>query len=54
MNAIINFIDRLNQYIGLSVSHLYAICAGVTAYEVVMRYFFNAPTQWACPVEASF
>jgi TRAP-type mannitol/chloroaromatic compound transport system permease small subunit len=47
MNAIIRAVDRLNQFIGLSVTHLYLICVVITIYEVVMRYFFNAPTQWA-------
>jgi TRAP-type mannitol/chloroaromatic compound transport system permease small subunit len=50
MNAVIRAVDRLNQYIGLSVSHLYMICAAITVYEVAMRYFFNAPTQWAFEV----
>jgi TRAP-type mannitol/chloroaromatic compound transport system permease small subunit len=50
MNALIRAVDRLNQYIGLSVCHLYLICAAVTVYEVAMRYFFNAPTQWAFEV----
>lgn len=50
MNALIRAVDRLNQYVGLSVSHLYMICAAVTVYEVAMRYFFNAPTQWAFEV----
>lgn len=50
MNAFIRAVDRLNQYVGLSVCHLYMICAAVTVYEVAMRYFFNAPTQWAFEV----
>lgn len=50
MNALLRAVDRLNQYVGLSVSHLYMICASVTVYEVAMRYFFNAPTQWAFEV----
>jgi TRAP-type mannitol/chloroaromatic compound transport system permease small subunit len=50
MNALVRAVDRLNQYVGLSVSHLYMICAAVTVYEVAMRYFFNAPTQWAFEV----
>lgn len=50
MQALFRAVDRLNQFIGLSVSHLYLICAAITAYEVVMRYFFNAPTQWAFEV----
>ncbi len=50
MNAFVRAIDRMNQFIGLSVSHFYLICAAITAYEVVMRYFFNQPTQWAFEV----
>ncbi len=50
MNALLRAVDRLNQYIGLSVTHLYMICAAITVYEVAMRYFFNAPTQWAFEV----
>lgn len=50
MHALVRAVDRLNQYVGLSVSHLYMICAAVTVYEVAMRYFFNAPTQWAFEV----
>ena len=50
MNALLRAVDRLNQYVGLSVSHLYMICAAITVYEVAARYFFNAPTQWAFEV----
>lgn len=50
MNALLRAVDRLNQYVGLSVSHLYMISAAITVYEVAMRYFFNAPTQWAFEV----
>ena len=50
MNALLRAVDRLNQFIGLSVCHLYMICATVTVYEVAMRYFFNSPTQWAFEV----
>lgn len=50
MRKILHAVDRLNQFIGLSVSHLYLICAAVTTYEVAMRYFFNRPTQWAFEV----
>ncbi len=50
MNAIIRAVDRLNQFIGLSVAHLYLICVAITIYEVAMRYLFNSPTQWAFEV----
>lgn len=50
MNALLRAVDRLNQYVGLSVANLYMVCAAVTVYEVAMRYFFNSPTQWAFEV----
>ena len=50
MQGLFRVVDRINQFVGLSVSHLYLICATITAYEVCMRYFFNAPTQWAFEV----
>lgn len=50
MNSLLRAVDRLNQYIGLSVCHLYMVCAVITVYEVAMRYFFNAPTLWAFEV----
>ena len=50
MNTIIRAVDRFNQFIGLSVSHLYLICVAITIYEVAMRYLFNSPTQWAFEV----
>lgn len=50
MNVLLRAVDRVNQFVGLSVTHLYLICAAITVYEVAMRYFFNAPTQWAFEV----
>jgi TRAP-type mannitol/chloroaromatic compound transport system permease small subunit len=50
MNLLLRAVDRVNQFVGLSVTHLYLICAAITVYEVAMRYFFNAPTQWAFEV----
>ena len=40
-------IDRFNRFTGEGVSYLYLVAVVVTAYEVVMRYLFNAPTTWA-------
>lgn len=45
-----NPIDHGSHFSGLAVSQLYLLCAAVTLYEVVMRYLFNAPTQWAFEV----
>ncbi|MCA8928144.1 MAG: TRAP transporter small permease [Alphaproteobacteria bacterium] len=47
MFGLLNAMDRLSQFLGLSVAHFYLVCAIITAYEVVMRYFFDAPTLWA-------
>ncbi len=40
-------IDRLNRRLGEGLAWLYLLAVFVTAYEVVMRYLFNAPTDWA-------
>lgn len=50
MSGFLRGIDRLNQFLGLSAAHFYLVCALITAYEVIMRYFFNAPTLWAFEV----
>lgn len=45
-----NFIDHLSHFSGLAVAQFYILCAGVTLFEVTMRYVFDAPTQWAFEV----
>lgn len=45
-----SFIDHFSKFSGLAVSQLYLIAAFCTIYEVVSRYAFNAPTQWAFEV----
>ncbi|MFK7966530.1 MAG: TRAP transporter small permease subunit [Burkholderiaceae bacterium] len=40
-------IDKLNDVIGKSVSFLIVPMIAVMVLEVVLRYFFNAPTIWA-------
>jgi TRAP-type mannitol/chloroaromatic compound transport system permease small subunit len=50
MAGLLRGIDRLSQFLGLSAAHFYLVCALITAYEVVLRYFFNAPTLWAFEV----
>lgn len=40
-------IDRLNRWLGENLCWLYLVAVLATAYEVVMRYLFNAPTDWA-------
>lgn len=45
-----DMIDRLSKWLGRCGSYLYLICVITTGYEIVMRYFFNAPTSWAFEV----
>lgn len=45
-----NAIDHFSRFSGLAVAQLYLLCALVTVYEVVMRYVFDDPTQWAFEV----
>jgi len=39
-------IDALNEKVGFYTSYLVLPLIGVVAYEVLMRYAFNAPTSW--------
>ena len=43
----LSFIDHISKFVGLAVSQLYLLCALITCYEVISRYIFNSPTQWA-------
>jgi len=43
-------IEHVSHFSGIAVSVLYLIAAGATLWEVVARYVFNAPTQWAFEV----
>lgn len=40
-------VDRLSTLIGLAMSVLMPLMVAVMTFEVVARYFFNAPTIWA-------
>jgi TRAP-type C4-dicarboxylate transport system permease small subunit len=42
-----NVIDWLNRLLGERLCYLYLVAVAITAYEVVLRYLFNAPTTWA-------
>lgn len=46
----IQVIENTNRFVGLAAGQLYLLCAIITLYEVVARYFFNAPTKWAFEV----
>ncbi len=40
-------VDAFSRFTGLAVGQFYVICAAITLYEVISRYAFDAPTQWA-------
>ncbi|WP_020680596.1 TRAP transporter large permease subunit [Marinobacterium rhizophilum] len=43
-------IDHISHFSGIGISLIYLVAAGATLWEVVSRYVFNAPTQWAFEV----
>lgn len=47
MKAYINFADQFVVWIGRAFAWGIFILTAAVMYEVVMRYFFNAPTLWA-------
>ena len=46
-NKFVEFIDRLNTWIGKAFAWCILILTFGTTYEVVMRYLFRNPTDWA-------
>jgi TRAP-type mannitol/chloroaromatic compound transport system permease small subunit len=47
VESLVRGIDKVNDVIGKAVSFLIVPMIGVMVLEVVLRYFFNAPTIWA-------
>ena len=43
-------VDHVSHFSGIAISALYLVAALATLWEVVARYVFNAPTQWAFEV----
>jgi len=43
-------VDHVSRFLGLAVGNLYLLAAVCTLWEVIARYIFNAPTQWAFEV----
>jgi TRAP-type C4-dicarboxylate transport system permease small subunit len=50
LRRVLRAIDHVSEFLGLAAAQLYLLCALITTYEVVMRYVFHAPTQWAFEV----
>ena len=47
MRSYINFADQFVVWIGRAFAWSIFILTAAVMYEVIMRYFFNAPTLWA-------
>ncbi len=43
-------VDHFSRFLGLAVGNLYLLAAVCTLWEVIARYVFNSPTQWAFEV----
>lgn len=43
-------IDHLSHFSGLGIAMLYLVAAAATLWEVIARYVFHSPTQWAFEV----
>lgn len=50
----IDKIDRVSDWSGKLLSYLVYPLVGCVAYEVIARYFFNAPTEWAYDITYMF
>ena len=47
LQRVIVLIGRLNEFIGKAASFLILALIGIIVFEVLSRYFFNAPTKWS-------
>ncbi|MEW6374905.1 MAG: TRAP transporter small permease subunit [Thermodesulfobacteriota bacterium] len=43
----LHIVDSISEWTGKMVSFLIIVITGVTIWEVILRYIFNAPTIWA-------
>lgn len=47
MRRVVKIIDSISEWTGKTISWIVVLLTATLGYEVFMRYFFNAPTQWA-------
>ena len=47
MEKVIKWIDTLSTCLGIPISWLYVALMFIITYDVTLRYFFSAPTEWA-------
>ncbi|HIL17625.1 MAG TPA: hypothetical protein EYG12_00130, partial [Gammaproteobacteria bacterium] len=40
-------IQNAIDFLGRSVSYFYLFAVGISSWEIILRYGFNAPTLWA-------
>lgn len=50
MRALIKLIDRINEITGRVVAWITMVITAIVFMEVILRYFFNAPTSWGYEV----
>jgi TRAP-type mannitol/chloroaromatic compound transport system permease small subunit len=50
MSSLLFAIDRISAFAGKATSWCIVLLTAVVSYDVVARYFFNAPTQWGFDV----
>ena len=50
----IGLVDRVTRTVGEKTSYVFLLAVALTFYEVVLRYFFNAPTTWVHEVSIFF
>jgi TRAP-type mannitol/chloroaromatic compound transport system permease small subunit len=46
LRIILHAIDKTNEWVAKIIGWVVVLMIGATVYEVVMRYVFNAPTEW--------
>lgn len=47
MEKAIRSIDTISTWLGIPISWLYVVLMLIITYDVTLRYFFSAPTEWA-------
>lgn len=47
LNAILNAVDKINDWVGKVLSFGLLLMFALVLTEVILRYFFNSPTVWA-------
>jgi TRAP-type mannitol/chloroaromatic compound transport system permease small subunit len=54
LKAILRFIDNTSEWSGRVVCYFIVFAMFILLYEIVVRYIFNSPTQWAHEISRHF